>query len=124
MTQLYKNILHWIQFTEQSETTSLLITKIHHSSFEPSYTINPYFQSLKRNYQQENIQFQVWDSELAQFCEPSNTTTPTPRLKKIFQKHGNPGDILLIDSQKIQLIDKFSPDMLFSEMNQRILAYV
>lgn len=124
MTQLYKNILHWIQFTEQSDITSLLIAKIHHSNFELSYTINPYFQSLKRNYQQENIQFKVWDSKLEQFCEQANTDTPTPRLKRIFQKHGNPGDILLIDNQKIQLIDKFSPDMLFSEMNQRILAYV
>ncbi len=124
MTQLYKKILDWIQFTEQTEVFTLLIIKIYHSQVETSYTINPYFQSLKRSYQQENIKFQVWDSENEQFCEQTNTNLLNPRLKKLLLKHNNPGNILMIDAQQIQLIDKFSPDMLFSEMNQLILAYV
>ncbi len=120
MTQLYRNILQWIQFTEKSEASELLIIKIYHSQYELSYTINPYFESLKRQYPQKHIKFQVWDSENEQL----NAGTANPRLKKLLQKFGNPGDILLIDAQQIYLIDKLSPDMLFSEMNQRVLEYV
>lgn len=124
MMQLYRKLLNWVQFTRQSDVFALLIIKIHHSQFEASYTINPYFQSLKRNYQQENIKFQVWESENEKLLEQTEANLINPQLKKLLQKHGNPGDILLIDAHQIQLIDKFSPNMLFSEMNERVLTYV
>jgi hypothetical protein len=125
MAYLYKQVLDWFISGEKSESVlEILIIKIHSDDLESSKELEPHFQSLRRRFQFQKVRFLVWDIVKSIAIPHEADMLLSPKLKRLIQKHGECGSILLIDAQKEQLIDTLSSSMLFSEMNQRIKEYI
>ncbi len=124
MALLYKQILGWISKEKlDADLVEILVIKIHQEELISSKEIEPYFQSLRKKFQLRRLKFMVWNIP-EDSCSPAELQgLISPKIKKVLQKYGKGGDILLINPQKEQLIDRLHPNMLFSEMNQRLKDY-